>query len=113
MLRPGDFPTSLDLLRQQGKGLGREHADALNRRFWDLLDATDLEGTNVAVAYMQGDDYDATAYEDLMSHLRKKHVRVAAKGIIGRHNDNTREVVKWFQRRYLQVLREDFGRECI
>lgn len=113
ILRPGGFPTSLDVLMQQSKGLSSDAVEALNRRFWDGFDNADLEGTDLAVAYMQGDDYDVTAYEDLLSHLGNKKVRIAAKGIIGRHNDNTREIVTWFQRRYLHVLSEDFGRDVI
>lgn len=110
ILRPGGFPTSLDLLLQQEGGLDPDKADALNRRFWDLFDNTDLSDTNVAVAYMRGDDYDVTAYDDILQHISDKKVRVVGKGIVGRHNDNTREIVRWFQQRYKQVLGEDFGR---
>ena len=110
LLRPGGFPTSLDLLLQQTGGLTEQDAEALNRRFWDLFDKTDLSDTKIAIAYMQGDDYDATAYEDILRHVQARQVRIAGKGIIGRHNDNTTEIVKWFQSRYAEVLREDFGR---
>lgn len=110
ILRPGGFPTSLDLLLQQEGGLSPEDADALNRKFWNLFDSTDLSATNIAISYMQGDDYDVTAYDDILRHLSEKKVRIVGKGIVGRHNDNTREIVKWFQQRYQHILEEDFGR---
>ncbi len=109
-LRPGGFPTSLDVLRYQCKGLGREEAEKLNEKFWKKFDETDWGDSRFAVAYMIEDDYDTDAYEGLLSHLHSDGVQAYGKGLHGRHNDNTTGIINWFLSQYKKMLREDFGR---
>lgn len=107
LLRPGGFPTSLDILQRFA---GSDGVEELNRRVFARVDAADWEGTEVAASYMAQDDYDPTAYQDLLAHLRGKHATIYGKRITGRHNDNTGAVVEWFVSQYQRILREDFER---
>ena len=107
LLRPGGFPTSLDILQRFA---GSDGAKTLNRRAFARVDAANWEGTEAAVSYMAQDDYDPTAYQDLLAHLRGKHTTIYGKRITGRHNDNTSAVVEWFVSQYRRILREDFAR---
>ncbi len=107
LLRPGGFPTSLDILQRFA---GTDGGENFNRRIFDRVDAADWEGTEVAASYMAQDDYDPTAYQDLLRHLRGKHATLYGKRITGRHNDNTGAVVEWFVSQYRRILREDFER---
>lgn len=109
-LRPGGFPTSLDVLRMCTGGSLEEDAAALNQRIWDRIDQADWTGTEIAASYMQQDDYDPNGFADLLEHLRGRKVRLYGKGMEGRHNDNTEAVTEWFQYQYRRILREDFGR---
>ena len=110
LLRPGGFPTSLDVLRSLTGGLSDRHVQALNARLWDRVEKADYSETEFAVAYMESDDYDPTAYQDLLKALQPLGARIVGKGIPGRHNDNTAQVVEWFLSQYKRVLREGFGR---
>ena len=110
LLRPGGFPTSLDVLRTLTGGLSERHVAALNARLWEMVDKADFSETEFAVAYMESDDYDPTAYQDLLTHLQPLKARIVGKGTPGRHNDNTAQVVEWFLSQYKRVLREGFGR---
>lgn len=109
-LRPGGFPTSLDVLHYLCGGIGKEEAERLNEKFWKKFDKTDWGDSRFAVAYMLEDDYDSDAYADLLSHLQSDGVQVYGKGIHGRHNDNTTGIINWFLNQYKKILREDFGR---
>lgn len=109
-IRPGGFSTALDIVRTLEGGLTEECLNAMDRRFWDRFDETDFTGTEIAIAYMQQDDYDGTAYFDILKHLEGKRISVYGKGIEGRHNDNSIAVNRWFRHLYYRILREDFER---
>lgn len=110
LLRPGGFPTSLDLLLKNEGSLEPEKAAALDRMMWSRIQRADLSQTSIAAAFMDGDDYDPEAYRQLRDSLAQQRVKLCGKGLIGRHDDNTGEIVDWFLRRYREILREDFGR---
>ncbi len=110
-IRPGGFPTSLDVLFCQCGDLDISAAERLNSRFWDKFDRADWGSTKFAVSYMIEDDYDANAYQTLLSHLRSAGAEAYGKGIHGRHNDNTGAIVNWFVTQYKKILHEDFGRK--
>ncbi len=111
-LRPGVFPTSLDVLQYLGGDTDDAAVLTLNRKFWDKFDAADWSKTKFIVAYMLEDDYDTDGYAMLLEHLQSGGVQVYGKGIHGRQSDNTSQVVKWFISQYRKVLSEDFGREA-
>ncbi len=109
LLRPGIFPTSLDVLWKECGSLDGAAVDRLNHRFWDRFDATDWSGRTIYAAYMIEDDYDRDAYQRLLSHVQGTGAKVIGKGLHGRHNDDTSGVVSWFVSQIWRVLRE-YGR---
>ena len=108
--RPKGFPTSLDLLHYHGGGLDKAAVKRLNNRFWNKIKATDFSHTKFIVSYMFEDDYDATAYNRLLTELNSAGVQVYGKGLHGRHNDNTAGIGAWFKGQYERILRDDFER---
>ena len=83
----------------------------IDDRFWNKFDAADWSRSKFIVSYMIEDDYDATAYQTLISHLWSGGVQLYGKGIHGRHNDDTGAIVGWFFSQYRKVLNEDFSRK--
>lgn len=110
LVRPGGFPTSLDVLLTNTGGLDGDSVRRLNERFWNRFDAAVWNKTKFVVAYMIEDDYDQTAYEKLISHVRFGGVQIYGKGLHGRHNDNSGGIVSWFAKQYRKILQDDFGR---
>ncbi len=110
-IRPGEFPTSLDVLRSNIGDIQDEDIRRLNERFWTKFDAADFSATRFIISYMYQDDYDPTGYPDILRHLSGRPIPIISKGLEGRHNDNTAGVVSWFMSRYYSLMREDFGRE--
>lgn len=108
--RPGGFPTSLDVLNYIGGGTDREAIERVNQKFWNKFDKTDWGKSKFVMSYMIEDDYDSTAYNTLISHLHDDGVQLYGKGIHGRHNDATGDIVSWFKSQYDKILYEDFGR---
>jgi len=110
LYRPGGFPTSLDVLNYISGGMDGESIENLNDKFWNKFDRTDWGKSKFILSYMIEDDYDGTAYDTLISHLKTAGVQVYGKGIHGRHNDATGDIVGWFRSQYDKILFEDFGR---
>ncbi len=110
-MRPGGFPTSLDVLMRLCGYTDEVAVERLNARFWNKFDAADWSRTKFIVSYMIEDDYDADAYASLIEHLRSDGAELYGKGIHGRHNDNTGGIVNWFVDQFDKILREDFGRK--
>ena len=108
--RPGGFPTSLDMLHYLSGNTDEPSIQNLNDRFWNKFRATDFGKSKFVVAYMIEDDYDMTAYNQLISNLKSKGVQVYGKGIHGRHNDATGPIASWFKAQYEQILINDFSR---
>ncbi|MDC0827037.1 accessory Sec system protein Asp2 [Lactococcus petauri] len=110
IIRPGGFPTSLDLLQSLTGGQDSEAIESLNSRFWSAFDAANFEHTQFLIAYMKDDDYDDQAYGQLLEHLLGKNAYVVGKGIPGRHNDNSSAINQWFINHYQRILEENFYR---
>lgn len=110
LVRPGGFPTSLDILQSLEGELTRNAVKRLNQRFWTRFSKSTFEDTLFIVAYMINDDYDVNAYFDLTEHLSKSKASIIGKGIPGRHNDNSNAINQWFISQYKRVLREQFHR---
>lgn len=111
LLRPGGFPTSLDWVAFHMGDTNLQALDDLNERFWKKFEVGNFSNTKFAIAYMIEDDYDSTAYNDIISHLYSYGVEVFGKGLHGRHNDETGQIVDWFSRQHREMLRTDFKRE--
>ena len=109
--RPDGFPTSLDVLWKEMRSLDHEAAERMNRKFWEKFDNTDWSGRTFYIAYMIEDDYDAGAYQELLTHMRGRGASVIGEGLTGRHNDNTSGIVSWFIRQYRHVIRDGFDRK--
>lgn len=108
--RPGGFPTSLDVLGFITGDINERMVQKLNQKFWDKFNKADWKDSKFIISYMIEDDYDMTAYKELISHIKDDGVKVYGKGIHGRHNDDTSSIVSWFVSQYHRVLMEDFGR---
>lgn len=108
--RPGGFPTSLDVLTYLTGDANDTSIQTLNKRFWDKFDRADWRKSKFVISYMIEDDYDSTAYNTLISHLRSEGVQLYGKGIHGRHNDATGPIVGWFKSQFEKILDEDFSR---
>lgn len=112
LLRPGGFPTSLDVVRYLGGNMERKTLEEMNDRLWNKFDRTDWNRTKFIVSYMIEDDYDPTAYKMLISRLQSEDAQLYGKGIHGRHNDNTGAIVQWFSGQFEKILWEDFRRKA-
>ncbi len=110
-IRPGGWETSLDIVGGLTGTFTNEGADQLTDKMWETFRQADFSQTSFAVSYMKQDDYDPTAYGDLVRDLTERDVHIYGKGMTGRHNDNTEGVVEWFQSQYRRMMAEDFGRE--
>ena len=109
-IRPGGFPTSLDVLRYQCGSLDEKAVQELNAKFWNKFEAVNWGDTKFAISYMLEDDYDANAYQMLISHIQSEGTSVYGKGLHGRHNDNSGGIINWFLNQYGKILDEDFAR---
>lgn len=110
IIRPGGFPTSLDILKSLTGTLNQEGVKVLNQRFWTQFDKGSFSNTHFIIAYMRHDDYDVNAYYDILSHLSDRDSTVISKGVDGRHNDNSQAINQWFINQYTRILREKFKR---
>ncbi len=109
--RPQTFPTSLDVLTKNYGDMSDGSVVKLNARFWNLFDQSDYTDTKFIISYMYEDDYDSTAYQTLIEHVKDKNVEIYGKGLHGRHNDDTSGIVSWFVHQYKQIMSIDFDRK--
>lgn len=108
LARPGGFPTSIDVAKKHMREKNLITLEQLNQYFWDVFEKADFSNTNFAVAYMIEDDYDMNAYHDLQEHLNDSGVTIYGKGIHGRHNDATNEIIGWFLNQFEALMETDF-----
>lgn len=107
--RPNGFPTSLDLLLSNTGDTTNQAIVQLNQRFWTKFRKTDWSQTKLIISYMLEDDYDMSAYNQMIQELSAKDAHIYGRGLHGRHNDNTSGIVQWFSSQYHKILREDFA----
>ncbi|MCP9358459.1 accessory Sec system protein Asp2 [Liquorilactobacillus satsumensis] len=113
LLRPQDFDTALDLLQLLLKTDSQSAAVKLNQRFWDKFAFADLSETTIAAAYMENDDYDRDAFQKMITGFPNNQVKIIGRGYVGRHNDNSPAIIKWFLAQYHYFLRNDFERNLL
>ena len=53
LVRPGGFPTSLDILRSLSGSLSEEGVEILNQRFWASFEKSDFSNTRFIISYMK------------------------------------------------------------
>ncbi|MGT2637675.1 accessory Sec system protein Asp2 [Streptococcus ratti] len=109
--RPNVFPSSLDFLLQTCQTLDALSVQKMDAYLWERFDQADLSGTQIMVAYMKNDDYDPSAFSDIISHAKHRNIKVAGRGWIGRHDDEASKVSTWFMTQLQAILRDDFGRK--
>lgn len=109
--RPGGFPTSLDILSRYTGKMNEQGGQELDRYFWRQFEKGDFSNTQFIVAYMKNDDYDATAFQNILDRTRNTTAKVIGRGWAGRHGDGGSGPTLWFLRQYYNVLKKDFGRE--
>lgn len=110
--RPDDFNTIEDIQLYYEGDLSDAASKRLNERFWRVFEQGDFSKTTLALAYMEQDDYDDQAFYDVQKSVKAHYpnAKILARGFEGRHNDNTADVVAWFQLQYRKQL-EKYGRE--
>ena len=108
---PGVFPTSFDILKAHTGGNGEREIEQLNQHFWKKFRAANFKDTTFALVYMMNEDYDQTAFKDLLECLYYSDSKVISKGIPGRHNDDNDGTLSWFMNQYKDIMQKDFGRE--
>lgn len=111
LVRPDDFQTSLDLVNRFNAGDLQATLYDLDQRVVDRMRAGTYRGTTLAVAYMKQDDYDPTAYYQLLDIMKDKPAKVISKGYLGRHNDNSQGINGWFINQFRRLL-EEFSEEA-
>ncbi|HGD0618333.1 TPA: accessory Sec system protein Asp2 [Streptococcus agalactiae] len=109
--RPDGFATSLDIQLLNQGDLTSSSSEKLNNYFWKSIEEGDFSNTTFALAYMKNDDYDATAFSDLLQYFRGKKHKILGRGWDGRHGDCSAEVGAWFTSQYRRMLSNDFGRK--
>lgn len=109
--RPGGFATSLDVLKKLCGSMDQQSVERLNNRFWDKFRNTNWSGTRIAVAYMIEDDYDNTAYNNLLASLKDSGVQIYGKGLHGRHNDDSAGIISWFVSQYKKIIENEFHKK--
>lgn len=109
--RPDEFDTSIDVMLNIAGGIGDKEVEITNRHFWDKFNACSFKDTRFAIAYMKQDDFDNTAYADIIANTADKNIYIYGKGYTGRHNDDSGSVNTWFKNQYHDILREEFGRK--
>ncbi|MBR5578877.1 MAG: accessory Sec system protein Asp2 [Lachnospiraceae bacterium] len=111
--RPSGFPTSLDVLKYVKNHYKKEDREEVNEIFWEKLEKVHWGDTKFVISYMIEDDYDSNAYQNLITRLDPKGIQIYGKGIHGRHNDNTYEIVRWYRSQLKKILREDYNRRPV
>lgn len=111
LLAPKVFPPALDMLHRLTGGKDQEHMDELDRRYWKKMEEADFSQTTFSLAYMKEEDYDPTAYEDLVEFLYPSETKLMSNGISGRHNDDWVVVIAWFMNYHKKILEKEFGRK--
>lgn len=96
----------MDLVNRFNSGDLQATLDALDQRVVDRMRAGTYRGTTLAVAYMKQDDYDPTAYYQLLDIMKDKTAKVISKGYLGRHNDNSQGIISWFINQYRRLLKQ-------
>lgn len=111
LIRPEDFGTAIDVLLKNEGGIDTDAINSLNEKFWKVMQNGYYQNTTFAISYMENDDHDPSAFDDLLPFLTKKKAQVISRGIPGRHNDDSNTITSWFVNFYSVILESKFGRQ--
>lgn len=113
--RSDTFATSLDTLLMNTGGVTVEKAVDFDTKLFAKFQTGNYQQTMFALAYMKQDDYDDKIFNHVYTFLKKEFplAKVLHKGLIGRHNDNTQGIVRWFVKQYYNILETQFHREYL
>ena len=103
-IRPGMFNTILDIVDSIKVKNGLKSNKELENYFWEVFRKARFRNTKIIVGYMKHDDYDHTAFNDLMRNIKNKDIEIISKAVSGRHNDNTDAIVNFFINQYNLLL---------
>lgn len=110
--RPYGFDTGLDVASRNATDMSPEALKAIDYKFWDEFNHTDLTNTKLFIIYMLDDDYDDQAVKKLKeSPAIINGIEFVPKGFPGRHNDDTATVSQLFVDRIYDMIDNDFGKE--
>ena len=110
LVRPYDFLTALDMAKYWDKSDGQGQLIPLPEFHQDLkkhwTEENCFEDTMLLIARMEQDDYDDQAYYTLLETQSGKPTTIIARGYPGRHNDDSKTIVDWFEYQYHRVIDE-------
>lgn len=106
------FDVDWDTLALWTGGTTEADVAKANQNFMLKFKTGDFSQTQFAIAYMKDDDYDHDAFQDLNHYLRWRYpkIQLLHRGFLGRHNDNTPAIFKWFVAQYHRILTTKFNR---
>ena len=76
----------------------------MEEHLWKIFNDADFKNSKIIIGYMKHDDYDNTAFHDLMNNVSNKDIEIISKAVNGRHNDNTDAIVNFFINQYKLLL---------
>lgn len=111
--RPNMFDVDWDTLALWAGGTTDEDVKWANQQFRNKFATGNFSQTQFAIAFMKDDDYDHEAFKELNRYLRSSYpqIQLLYRGFLGRHNDNTPAIFKWFRAQYRRILTTEFGRQ--
>ncbi len=110
--RSDTFATSVDTLMMNMGEVSISKALEFDERLLTRFKTGDYSQTMFAFAYMKQDDYDDKVFSEAYTFLKQAFplTKVLHKGLIGRHNDNTPGIVRWFVKQYYNIMETQFAR---
>ena len=108
--RANSFDTSLDLLLMRQGENSLKATTRFDHQMLAALKDSPLTVGQILAAYMREDDYDGTAFHDIIKKLQQKKTKVIGHGYTGRHNDASSSINGWFIKQY-ELLLQDFERK--
>lgn len=103
-IRPGIFSTILDIIESIKVKNNIDSNKQLEEHLWEVFNNANFKNSKIIIGYMKHDDYDNTAFHDLMNNVSNKDIEIISKAVNGRHNDNTDAIVNFFINQYKLLL---------
>lgn len=113
LMRPNDFQVSFDMPLLLAGADDDAALRSIDQHFWQQFNRGDFSRTILGITYMDRDDYNPKGFAQVYAALSNQpgHVQLLHKAVVGRHNDNTPAINRWFVQINRLLLRNEFGRE--